>query len=38
MVDKIKVKVSSFVANILENDAMRFGFIKKTISLIRMPY
>lgn len=28
MIDKIKVKVSSFVANILENDAMRFGFIK----------
>lgn len=28
MVDKIKIKVSSFVANILENDALRFGFMK----------
>ena len=28
MLDKIKVKVSSFVANILENDALRFDFIK----------
>ncbi len=28
MTDKIKIKVSSFVANILENDALRFGFIK----------
>ncbi len=28
MVDKIKVKVSFFVANILENDALRFGFMK----------
>jgi len=28
MTDKIKVKISSFVANILENDALRFGFIK----------
>lgn len=28
MPDKIKVKVSSFVANILENDALCFGFIK----------
>ena len=26
--DKIKIKVSSFVANILENDALRFGFVK----------
>jgi hypothetical protein len=30
MRDKIKVKISSFVANILENDALRFGFIKKS--------
>ena len=28
MTDKIKVKLSSFVSNILENDALRFGFIK----------
>ncbi|MGN1040221.1 MAG: hypothetical protein ACI4QL_02220 [Candidatus Fimimonas sp.] len=28
MTDKIKIKVSSFVANILENDALRFGFLK----------
>ncbi len=28
MTDKIKIKVSSFVANILENDTLRFGFIK----------
>ncbi len=28
MTDKIKVKVSSFVADILDNDAARFGFIK----------
>jgi hypothetical protein len=28
MMDKIKVKVSSFVANILENDTLRFGFTK----------
>ena len=28
MNDKIKVKVSSFVANILEIDALRFGFTK----------
>ena len=28
MIDKIKLKVSSFVADILENDAIRFGFIK----------
>ncbi len=28
MMDKIKIKVSSFVANILENDALRFGFMK----------
>lgn len=28
MTDKIKIKVSSFVANILENDALRFGFKK----------
>lgn len=28
MIDKIKVKVSSFVANILENDALCFGFVK----------
>ena len=29
MTDKIKIKISSFVANILENDALRFGFTKK---------
>ncbi len=28
MTDKFKVKISSFVANILENDALRFGFTK----------
>lgn len=28
MTDKIKIKVSSFVADILENDALRFGFMK----------
>lgn len=28
MTDKMKIKVSSFVANILENDALRFGFMK----------
>lgn len=28
MADKIKVKTSSFVANILENVALCFGFIK----------
>ena len=28
MTDKIKIKLSSFVADILENDALRFGFIK----------
>lgn len=28
MADKIKVKISSFVANILENDALCFGFTK----------
>ena len=28
MTNKIKVKVSLFVANILENDALRFGFLK----------
>ena len=28
MTDKIKIKVSTFVANILENDALRFGFTK----------
>ena len=28
MTDKIKVKISSFVADILENDALRFGFTK----------
>lgn len=28
MTDKIKIKVSLFVANILENDALRFGFMK----------
>lgn len=28
MTDKIKIKVSSFVANILENDSLRFGFMK----------
>lgn len=28
MTDKIKVKISSFVANILENDALCFGFTK----------
>ena len=32
MTDKIKVKISSFVANILENDALRFGFIKNNKS------
>ncbi len=28
MTDKIKIKISSFVANVLENDALRFGFTK----------
>jgi len=28
MTDKIKVKISSFIANILENDALCFGFTK----------
>lgn len=28
MTDKIKIKVSSFVTNILENDALCFGFMK----------
>ncbi|MBR2970396.1 MAG: hypothetical protein IKC48_01190 [Clostridia bacterium] len=28
MIDKIKVKVSAFVSDILENDALRFGFTK----------
>lgn len=28
MTDKIKVKVSSFITNILENDSLRFGFTK----------
>jgi len=28
MTDKIKIKVSSFVADILENDVLRFGFTK----------
>ncbi len=28
MTDKIKVKISSFVANVLENDALCFGFMK----------
>lgn len=28
MTDKIKIKVSSFLANILENDALRFEFLK----------
>ncbi len=28
MTDKIKIKVSSFVSTILENDALSFGFIK----------
>ena len=28
MANKIKIKISSFVANILENDALRFGFMK----------
>lgn len=28
MIDKIKVKISSFIANILENDALRFNFTK----------
>lgn len=28
MMEKIKIKVSSFVANILENDALRFNFTK----------
>ena len=32
MVDKIKVKVSIFVANILENDAWSFGFMKNNNS------
>ena len=32
MTDKIKVKVSSFTANILENDALRFGFTKNSQS------
>ncbi len=32
MKDKIKIKVSSFVANILENDALRFGFMKNNKS------
>lgn len=32
MTDKIKIKISSFVANILENDALRFGFIKNAKS------
>lgn len=32
MTDKIKIKVSSFVANILENDALRFGFTKNNHS------
>ncbi len=32
MTEKIKVKVSSFVANILENDALRFGFMKNNKS------
>lgn len=32
MIEKIKVKVSSFVANILENDALRFGFLKNSKS------
>lgn len=26
--DKIKVKISTFVVDVLENDAMRFGFVK----------
>lgn len=28
MLDKIKIKVSSFLIDILENDALRFGFLK----------
>lgn len=32
MADKIKVKISSFVANILENDALCFGFVKNNKS------
>lgn len=32
MTDKIKIKTSSFVANILENDALRFGFMKNNKS------
>ena len=28
MTDKYKVRVSTFVADILENDALRFGFLK----------
>ena len=32
MTDKIKIKVSSFVANILENDALRFSFTKNNKS------
>lgn len=29
MTEKIKIKVSSFMANILENHALHFGFMKK---------
>lgn len=32
MTDKIKVKISSFVANILENDSLCFGFTKNNKS------
>lgn len=32
MKNKIKIKISSFVANILENDALRFGFTKNNKS------
>ncbi len=32
MTDKFKVKISSFVVNILENDALRFGFTKNNKS------
>lgn len=32
MIDKIKIKVSTFVVNILENDSLRFGFMKNGLS------
>ena len=37
MTDKIKIKASSFVADILENDALRFGFTKNE-NQIKTPY